>query len=94
MPLDSTPRSLARLILKSPGSLAPTVATGTRWPAATLAAPQTMPMGSPSPKSTWQTRSFSASGCGATLCTWPTTTPLNAGAAGSTASTSSPDRLS
>ena len=36
MPCDSTPRSFARLISKSPGSFAPMTATGTSWPAATF----------------------------------------------------------
>ncbi len=52
MPKDSTPRSLARLILKSPGRQAPMVATGTFMPSATLAAPQMIWSGSSWPRST------------------------------------------
>src|SRR6218665_1685718 len=39
MPLDSTPRSLAFLILKSPGSSAPIMANGIRRPGRTFGAP-------------------------------------------------------
>ncbi|VFB22440.1 Uncharacterised protein [Pseudomonas fragi] len=41
MPLDSTPRSLAFLILKSPGSSAPIMANGIFKPGRTLGAPHT-----------------------------------------------------
>ena len=65
MPRDSTPRILAFLSLKSPGSTVPTRPTATFCPCATLGAPQTMPSGSPSPTSTRQALSLSALGCGA-----------------------------
>ncbi len=42
MPFDSTPRILARFILKPPGSSAPSFATITCWPALTFGAPQTI----------------------------------------------------
>ena len=70
------------------------VATGTRIPAATLAAPQTMASGSAAPTSTAQTWSLAASGWGSTDSTRPTSTPLKGGAAGVTASTSRPAMLS
>ena len=71
-------------------SVVPTVATGTVWPAATFGAPQTIWTGSPSPRSTSQTRSRSAFGCGRTSLTWPTTTPSRSGAVDATPSTSRP----
>ena len=58
-------------------------------PTVTLGAPQTTCC-VPSPSATVQTFSLSASGCGATAVTSPTTTPLKAGAAPSTPSTSRP----
>ena len=53
-------------------------------PARAFGAPQTICSGSPLPALTWQTRSLSACGCGATPTISATTTPENAGAAGST----------
>ncbi|MNT65978.1 hypothetical protein D3C72_2040080 [compost metagenome] len=41
MPLDSTPRSLAFLILKSPGNSAPIMAKGIFRPGRTFGAPHT-----------------------------------------------------
>ena len=93
MPKDSTPRSFAFLILKPPGSTAPTLATGTFMPPATFLAPQTICTGSPSPRLTRHTESLSASGWRSHASTSPTTTPLNSGAAGSTLSTSRPAML-
>ena len=84
IPLDSTPRNLPFLILKglssfvAGGSFAPTRATGTLIPTATLGAPQTIWSGSPLPASptfTVVTLSLSASGCCSTVKTSPTTTP-------------------
>ena len=89
MPKDSTPRSLAFLILKSPGSSAPIMANGIFRPARTLGAPQTTWKVS-LPLLTWQTRSLSASGCCSVESTSPTTTPLKAPATGRSASTSRP----
>ncbi|MCY1439301.1 hypothetical protein D9M71_555330 [compost metagenome] len=89
MPLDSTPRSLAFLILKSPGSSAPRVAKGIFRPGRTFGAPQTTWKVS-LPLLTWHTRSLSASGCCSVLSTSPTITPVNAPAAGVTLSTSRP----
>ena len=42
MPIEVTPRSFDFLILKSPGSTAPIVATGTLMPAAMFGAPHTI----------------------------------------------------
>ena len=72
IPLDSTPRSLALPSLVPSGITAPGSATGTVCPAATLAAPQTI-VRVPSPASTSQTLSRSASGCFSTDSTLPTT---------------------
>jgi hypothetical protein len=72
MPSDSTPRSLALPSLVPSGITAPGRATGTVWPAATLGAPQTI-VRLPSPASTSQTLSLSASGCFSTERTLPTT---------------------
>ena len=47
MPLDSTPFILRRPISKSPGSTAPTGASGTRSPTSKFQAPHTIWMGSP-----------------------------------------------
>ncbi len=94
MPKDSTPRTLAALIL-TPGSSAPTSAQGTFMPAATLGAPQTM------------AKRFAVAGIdcaqvelvGIRMLVRPsstsaTTTPENGGATGSSASTSSPAMVS
>ena len=74
IPLDSTPRSFACLIFIPPGITAPGRATTTVCPAATFGAPQTI-VRAPSPASTWQTFSRSASGCFETSCTFPITKP-------------------
>ncbi len=89
MPKDSTPRTLATLI-SMPGSFAPGRAHGTLRPAAALGAPHTMVTGAASPTSTWHTRRRSASGCFSADRISATTTLLNGGAAGASASTSSP----
>src|SRR5574340_767862 len=94
MPNDSTLRTLACLILKSPGSTAPMRAHGTLTPAATFAAPHTIVSGCASPTFTWHTFSRSALGCLTTSSTSATTTLLNAGATPSSASTSSPAMVS
>src|SRR5690554_5751372 len=89
MPTDSTPRSLAFLILKLPGSTAPTLAKATLRPTRALGAPHTT-LTCCSPSLTTHRRSLSASGCWPHSSTSPTTTPLNSPATGSTASTSRP----
>ena len=94
MPEDSTPRSLARLMRKSPGSTAPTSAHGTFMPAAALGAPQTICKASPWPASTRHTLSLSASGCLSADRISATTIPENDGATGSSSSTSRPDIVS
>ena len=82
IPLDSTPRSLPFLMAKglsSPsagGSFAPTKATGTLTPTATLGAPQTICKFSLVPTFTVVTFNLSASGCCSHVKTSPTTTPL------------------
>ena len=73
MPSDSTPRSLARLSRVPSGITAPGRATATIWPAATLGAPQTIWVVSPSPSATVQTVSRSASGWRCASSTRPTT---------------------
>ena len=94
MPCDSTPRSLLFLILKplpsSLGKLAPMVATGARIPTRTFGAPQTICSGASVLILTCVTRSLSASGCGSTLITSPTTTPLKSAATASISSISRP----
>ena len=99
MPWLSTPRSLPSLMTKglpsSPGgNCAPTSAQGTRMPARTLGAPQTICRFVPVPASTSQTLSLSALACCATDSTCATTMPLKAGAAGRVSSTSMPDMVS
>jgi hypothetical protein len=79
MPLDSTPRSFALPSLVPSGMTAPGSATGTVCPAATLGAPQTI-VRPPSPASTSQTVSLSASGCFSTESTRPTTKESAVGA--------------
>ena len=94
MPLDTWPRILVGLILKSPGNTAPGKEQGTLMPTLTLGAPQTIWINSPVPASTWVMFKRSASGCFSTCLTSAITTPVNAGAAGSTSSTSKPDMVS
>ncbi len=100
IPSETSPRIFPFLIVTGAGlepsragsiSSVPTVATGTRCPAATLGAPQTIWTGSPSPRSTEQTRSRSALGCGRTSRTAPTTTPSSDGPLVAIPSTSKPD---
>ena len=62
IPSEATPRSFALRSFSPPGIRAPGRATATVCPAPTLGAPQTI-VRSPSPTSTVQTRSRSASGC-------------------------------
>ena len=69
MPQLVTPRSLLFLMAKSPGSTAPTQATGTLMPAAMLGAPQTICTGSAAPVSTVTTCMWSLSGCGSQVST-------------------------
>ncbi len=64
-PRDSTPRIVARLIARPPGSVAPSSAHGASMPAAAFGAPQTIESVSLAPTSTVHTRSRSAFGCGA-----------------------------
>ena len=94
MPLLATPRSFDFLILKSPGSTAPTQATGTLMPAAMFGAPHTICTASPAPTSTVTTCIWSLSGCGSHVATNPTTTPSSAAPVFSTASTPVPVRSS
>ncbi len=94
MPQLTTPRSLLFLILKSPGSTAPTHATGTLMPAAMLGAPQTTCTGSSAPTSTETTCIWSESGWSSQVSTWPTTTPSSASPSFSTPSTPVPVRSS
>ena len=63
MPQLATPRSFDFLILRSPGSTAPTVATGTLMPAAMFGAPHTICTGSSAPTFTDTTCMWSLSGC-------------------------------
>ena len=75
--LHATQLRLAEL--RPPGIVAPGSATGTVCPASTLGAPQTIVRRSPSPTSTVQTLSRSASGCFSQVNTLPTTKPSGAG---------------
>ena len=90
MPFEGWPRNLAFLILKSPGSTAPTVATATLMPKRQFGAPHTISSSSSPPTLILVTRSLSASGCCPHSTTSPTNTPLNFAAAGVTPSTSRP----
>ena len=74
MPSEVSPRIFDFLILSPPGSSAPTSASGTFIPAFTFGAPHTTLSGAPSPASTTQSESLSASGWRWTSSTWPTTT--------------------
>ncbi len=94
MPQLTTPRSFDFLILKSPGSTAPTQATGTLMPAAMFGAPQTICTGSPAPTSAVTTCMWSESGWGSQVSTCPTTTPSKASPVCSTPSTPVPVRSS
>ena len=69
MPALATPRSFDFLILKSPGSTAPTVATGSLIPALMFGAPHTICTGSPAPVFTMTTCIWSESGCGSQVST-------------------------
>ena len=74
MPLLTTPIFSVRSIRRSPGNTAPGSATGTRWPATMLVAPQTMSSVSPLPTVTRVRDRRSALGCFSTLSNSPTTT--------------------
>src|SRR5579883_147023 len=94
IPSEATPRSLAGLILSPSsdtfGKNVPSVATGTKRPALTLAAPQTIVEGAAAPISTWQTLRRSAFGWGWRSITLPTTTPFAQVRRSSMSSTSNP----
>ena len=102
MPSEASPRSADFLItnalsLPQMCSSAPTMATATFWPWATLAAPQTIFNHSGAPTSTWVTRRRSALGCWRRLRTSPTTTwrsPPGTASNTSAFSTSSPVAVS
>ena len=93
MPADSTPRTLAFLILVPSGSCTPGQASADTIPARTLGAPQTTWICS-EPVSTWHKVSLSASGCLATdttLAVMMASSPTNSS---STLSTSRPSMVS
>ena len=90
MPLETSPRSLPRLMCTPPGRCESCSATGTKSPAAMLSAPVTIWMGSPCPTSTWQMCRWSELACGATDRTLPTTTFSTSAARFSTSSTALP----
>ena len=75
MPLDHSPRSLRRPISMPFGMVVPTVASGTRSPAAMLNAPQAICRASPSPVSTSTSWILSAFGWGRVASTRATTMP-------------------
>src|SRR5690606_25933224 len=79
IPSETSPRIFDLLILNGSPligyTVVPTVATTTRWPAATLGAPQTICNGSPAPTSTVVTFRRSALGCCSHVFTSPTTNP-------------------
>ena len=89
MPKDSTPRTLAALMLM-PGNSAPTSAQGAKSPARALAAPQTICKGSAKPTSTLHTCKRSASGCFSADKILPITTFENTAPTGCKSSTSKP----
>ena len=89
IPIDSTPRILDFLILKSPGSTVPIWANRTFCPAATLGAPQTTVRGSPLPASTLVMCRWSLSGWGSHSSTLATTTPASPPGISSLSSTES-----
>ncbi len=94
MPLDSTPRIFAALSSTSmPGTQVPTGANTPFMPARAFGAPQTT-WTVPSPVSTVQTRSRSASGCCSAEITWATRKAESCAARSSTVSTSRPMRIS
>ena len=62
MPWDSTPRSFAALMVRSPGNCAPTSASALLRPARALPAPHTICSGAPLPVDTRHTCSLSACG--------------------------------
>ena len=102
MPQDSTPRSLLFLILKSPGSTAPIMATTILSPSLKFWAPQTICRGAGlpsasvfwSPTETLQSHMWSESGCGCLETTWPMTTWSRCSPTFSIVSTSVPVRMS
>ena len=76
MPQLATPRSLDFLILKSPGSTAPTSGHGHLDALPRCSAPRRRSARArPAPTSTVTTCMWSVSGCGSQVCTCPTTTP-------------------
>src|SRR6185312_13477307 len=77
-----------------PGSVAPTIASGTLMPTRALGAPQTICSGSPCPTSTLHTCSRSASGCFSAATISATTTPARSSPSGVSSSTSSPAMVS
>src|SRR5207237_385396 len=89
IPLDSTPRIFDLVILKSPGSTAPTRASGTFWPTAMFWTPQETESFC-APSSTTHRLSRSAFGCLAISKICAVTTPENAGPRRSMELTSKP----
>ena len=89
IPNDSTWRSFAFLILKSPPSTAPIFANGILMPGRAFGAPHTT-WNCSVPSETVHTCSLSALGCCSAARISPTTTPVNTPAAASTSSTSRP----
>src|SRR5688572_19962942 len=92
MPLESTPRSFAALIVMSPMRV-PTVASGATSPGRAFGAPQTICRRS-LPVSTWQTCRRSASGCLAHSTMRATMTPSSASPSTAMSSTSRPIAVS
>ena len=96
IPSDADPRIFARRTLTPPAIRAPGRANAARIPARTFGAPHTTSTRSPPPGSTTHSFNRSAFGCGRLFSTSATTTPEDppGDAAGSTASTSRPARVS
>src|SRR5688572_11993154 len=92
MPLESTPRSFAALIVMSPMRV-PTVASGATSPGRAFGAPQTICRRS-LPVSTWQTCRRSASGCFAHSTMRATMTPSSPSPSTVISSTSRPIAVS
>ncbi len=94
MPCDSVPAMVVMSMCRSPGRTEPGSATGTRWPASMLVAPQTMDSsGSPAPVRTRVRDSREELGCGATSSSSPTTIRCQSAPTRSIALTSMPSRV-
>ncbi len=94
MPWLCVPAMVVISMWRSPGSTEPGRATGMRWPASMLVAPQTMDSsGSPTPVRTRVRESLPELGCGMTSSSSPTTTRCQSAPIRSMALTSMPSSV-